>query len=141
VSNARAVAIAGSAVLAGLSALHVSWAGGSAWPTSDRTELAAVMAGTEQVPSARACLEVAGVLAVAAAVVGGAGGRRPAAQVARLAVAGGFLVRGTAGLSGATGRLVPWEPTPRFRQLDRRYYSPLCLAISASALASLRPPG
>jgi hypothetical protein len=99
------------------------------------------MAGTDQVPPARACLEVAGVLAAAAAIVGGAGGRRPAAQVARIAVAGGFLVRGTAGLCGATGRLVPWQPTPRFARLDRRYYGPLCLVIAASALASLNPPG
>jgi Protein of unknown function (DUF3995) len=141
VTTTRVVSVAGSVVLAGLSALHVSWACGSSWPAPDRTELAAVVAGTDQVPSARACLEVAGVLAAAAALVGGAGGRRPAAQVARLAVAGGFLARGAAGVSGATGRLVPWQPAPRFARLDRRYYGPLCLAIAASALASLCPPG
>jgi Protein of unknown function (DUF3995) len=135
-SRPRTVPLAGATVLAGLSALHLAWAAGSAWPARSRSELSAVMAGRSEVPSPVACVVVATGLAGAAGLVGGVGGDRPVARLARAALAAGFLVRGVAGLSGNTRLLVPWTPAPRFVRLDRRYYGPLCLAIAASAARS-----
>jgi hypothetical protein len=72
----------------------------------------------------------------AAGVVGGGGGDRPVARLARAGIAAGFLVRGVAGVTGNTRLLVGWTPAPRFVRLDRRYYGPLCLAIAATAARS-----
>jgi hypothetical protein len=132
----RPVPLAGATVLAGLSALHLSWATGSVWPARSRSELSAVMAGRSEVPSPMACLVVATGLAGAAALVGGVGADRPVARLARAGIAAGFLVRGVAGLTGNTRLLVQWTPAPRFVRLDRRYYGPLCLAIAATAARS-----
>ncbi len=129
----RAAPTAGACVLAGLSLLHLSWAVGSSWPAPDRHELAEVVAGRPELPGAAACVVVGGGLAVASLLVAGAGGDRPAARLARTAVAAGFLGRGVAGLTGTTGRLVRWSPSARFARLDRRYYGPLCVAIGLAA--------
>jgi len=42
-----------------------------------------------------------------------------------------LAVRGIAGLLGRTDVLSPGSSSPRFRRLDRRYFSPLCLALAA----------
>jgi Protein of unknown function (DUF3995) len=135
VPPARAASVAGAAVLAGLSALHLAWAAGSSWPAHDRAELAQVAAGTGELPGPVPCLQVAAVLAGAAALVAGVGGDRPVARLGRAAVAAGFLTRGVAGLTGSTHRLVSWTPAERFTRLDRRYYGPLCCAIGVAAVA------
>jgi len=135
-STVRAGAVAGSAALAALSALHLAWAAGATWPMSDTTELAEVVAGIDRMPGRGPCLAVGGGLAAAAAVVAGVGGARAIARLARLAVAAGFLVRGTAGVTAQTRRLVSWTPGPRFVRLDRRYYGPLCLLIGVTAAAT-----
>jgi Protein of unknown function (DUF3995) len=132
-TRARTAPLAGATVLAGLSALHLAWAAGSAWPAGDRHELARVMAGRDEVPSTAACMVVGVGLGCAAALVAGAGRDAPAARLARAGLAAGFLARGVAGLTGTTHRLVPWTPQGRFVQLDRRYYGPLCCAIALSA--------
>jgi hypothetical protein len=132
----RAVPLAGAAVLAGLSALHLAWAAGSAWPARSRSELSAVMAGRSEVPGPVACVVVATGLAGAAGLVGGVGGDRPLARLARAGIAAGFVVRGVAGVTGNTRLLVSWTPASRFVRLDRRYYGPLCLAIAATAVRS-----
>jgi hypothetical protein len=132
---ARAASLLGAGALGGLSALHLAWAAGSSWPSSDRAELAQVTAGTDELPGPVPCLQVAAVLAGAAGLVAGVGGDRRVARFGRAAVAAGFLTRGVAGLTGNTGRLVPWTPDARFARLDRRYYGPLCCAIGLAALA------
>ena len=129
-----------SALLAGIGGLHALWGTGSAWPATDRAQLADAVAGTPEVPDAAACFAVAGVLGAAAAVVAGAGGRHRLARLARAGVAAGLLVRGLAGVSGTTRVLVPWTPSPRFQALDRRRYGPFCLALGASVAASTVGP-
>ncbi len=47
--------------------------------------------------------------------------------------------RGALGVAGRTGTIVPWSPSERFTKLDRRFYGPLCLALSAGSLSSLQP--
>jgi hypothetical protein len=131
-----AASAVGATVLAGLAALHLSWAAGSSWPATDPAALADRMAGRADPPSSTACIVVGSGLGVAAALVSGAGGRAGPARVARAAVAAGFLARGLAGITGNTRLLVPWTPNERFVRLDRRYYGPLCLAVATSAALS-----
>lgn len=126
----------GASLLAGAAALHVVWGRGSSWPAADRRALADVVAGTEEVPDARACLAVATLLAGAAGTVAA----RPAGPVGRTArgcIAAVLAVRGLTGLTGTTGLLVPWTPSIRFVELDRRCHGPLCLAIAALVASDL----
>lgn len=123
--------------LAGLAGLHALWGTGSAWPASDRRRLAAVIAGTDDVPPAAACFAVAGALSVAAALVAGVGGGS-LGRTGRAGVATVLLGRGLAGVTGQTRRLVPWSPSPRFVRLDRRAYGPLCLVLGAASARSAR---
>ena len=133
---ARIPAITAAALIAAASAVHALWGTGSSWPTQDRRELADLVAGTDDVPDRAACFAVATVLAGAAAVVGwapdGSGGR-----AGRACVGGVFALRGVAGLTGSTGRLVPWTPSRRFVERDRRYSGPLCVTIAALVAVDL----
>lgn len=124
------------AVLAAIAVLHALWAAGAAWPAGDRRQLADAVAGTEDMPPPGACLAVAVALSAAAALVAGAGGQRRPVRLARTGVAVGLLVRGVAGVTGATGLLVPWAPSASFQALDRRWYGPLCLGLGSSVALS-----
>jgi len=126
----RALSVTGAALIAGASAMHAVWGTGSAWPARDRRELADLVVGTQEFPDTSACFTVATLLAGAAAVVArGAGG--PRGRASRACIAGVFAIRGVAGLTGSTRWLVPWTPSDRFADWDRRYYGPLCVAIAA----------
>jgi hypothetical protein len=127
--------------LLGLAGLHVAWASGSSWPAGDRAELADLMAGRAggSVPSPAQCLAVATLLTSASALVAGRPRRLP--RLRRIGAAGvttALGVRGACGMAGRTDLVSPGSTSPRFRRLDRRYYSPLCLALAAGALASAR---
>jgi hypothetical protein len=127
--------------LVGIAGLHGLWAGGSAWPAPDRDTLANVVAGRDggAVRSAAACVSVAALLAIAAAFVAGQPRRLPQLQRTGTGAAGvavALAVRGSCGLAGRTDRISPGSTSPRFRQLDRRYYSPLCLSLAAAAASS-----
>jgi hypothetical protein len=135
-ARTRILPLAGATMLAGLSALHLTWATGSSFPASDGRRLAELVAGTADVPSAHACVVMGVGLGAASALVAGVGGDRRVARCGRRAVAAGFLARGLAGLTGNTHRLVPWTPAATFVRLDRRYYGPLCLAVAAAAVSS-----
>ncbi|WP_395296399.1 DUF3995 domain-containing protein [Kitasatospora hibisci] len=123
--------------LAGAGVLHAVWAV-SPWPLRTSAELAdAVVGRGDRMPSAAACLAVAGALGVAAYLVGAEAGVLPAAGPARVRRAGVrtvsavLLARGAGGLLlsglGSGGR------SARFRRLDVRAYSPLCLALGGGA--------
>jgi hypothetical protein len=135
---ARILPAAGAGALAALSALHLAWAAGSTWPMADGRALADVAAGSAEMPGRADCVVVGSGLAVAATLVAGVGGARRPVRLARAAIAAGFLVRGLAGLTGQTRRLVSWTPGAHFQRLDRRYYGPLCLLLSAAAASSAR---
>jgi hypothetical protein len=131
-------AVTASGVLFGLAGLHAVWGAGSAWPFPGRRELADAVVGTAEVPGPAACFAVSGALAVAGALVAGWPSRRPLLR--RLGVAGAVGVlagRGALGLSGQTRLVSPASTSETFSRLDRRVYSPLCLALaSASALSA-----
>ncbi len=91
-------------------------------------------------PDGAACLIVAAGLAVAAAFVAGMGGQRRWARVARAGIASRFFLRGAAGVSGNTYRLVSWNPSSLFVVHDRRAYGPLCLMIGVAAALGIPGP-
>ena len=127
-----------SAALLAIGGLHAVWAGGSSWPTRGDDALAeAAGGGRSHTPSE--CLAVTGLLTTASAVVAGRPRRAPRLQrAAAAAVVGVLAARGTFGLAGRTDLLSPGATSARFRALDRRYYSPLCLALAATALPATR---
>ncbi|MFJ8627180.1 DUF3995 domain-containing protein [Kitasatospora sp. NPDC093550] len=136
-----AVRVAGAVVAGALGAtgaLHAVWAV-TPWPLKTPEEFADVVVGAgEGVPPAAACVAVAGLLGTAAYLVGAEAGVLPEAGPERLrragvrTVAGVMLARGVGGLALFGGVL---ERSERFRRMDRRYYSPLCLALGAGAAA------
>ena len=127
--------------LLAIGAMHVVWATGSPWPMKDRRLLTDAVVGSEddQPPPPSACLTVAGLLGTAAALV--AGRPRSVPRLSRLGAAGVVAVlttRGALGLAGRTDIVSPGSSSERFRQLDRRVYSPLCLTLAALATPALR---
>jgi hypothetical protein len=106
---------------------------------ASREELSDAVVGRESgpFPSPSQCLAVAGALKVAALCVAWPGGRPRAIRrgVARLSVLALFC-RGTLGMLGRTDVLSPGSSSPRFRGLDRRLYSPICLTLALLASPS-----
>jgi hypothetical protein len=132
----------GAAGLAAIASLHVVWATGSAWPLEHRDALADAVIGRAEgeVPSPAACLAVAGLLGAAASLVGGWPAGKP--RVRRAGVTGVVVTLSTRaglGLTGHTDLLSPGSNSRRFRELDRRIYSPLCLALALLALPAAAP--
>ena len=125
--------------LAGFGVLHAAWGLGVSWPFRDRAALADAVIGRADVPPPAACWAVAGALGAAAAVV--AGRPRRLFRVSRIATAGASVTlagRGLLGLAGKTDIVSPGSSSRRFRELDRRIYSPLCLALALLALPGAR---
>ncbi|MFF2076248.1 DUF3995 domain-containing protein [Kitasatospora sp. NPDC058162] len=134
----KAAGVVVSAGLAVTGALHAVWVV-TPWPLRTPEEFADTVVGTgEGVPPAAACLAVAGLLGTASYLVAAEAGVLPALGPRQLrragvrTVAGGLLARGLGG-PVVFGRLS--ERSARFRRLNVRYYSPLCVALGAGAAA------
>ena len=126
--------------LLGIGALHALWATGSPWPMSDRKELADAVAGLKDSdpPSSAACLAVTGLLGTGAAFVAGHPRRAPAlSRIGSAGVVAVLSTRGALGMAGHTDIVSPGSVSKRFRRLDRRFYSPLCLTLAALALPAV----
>jgi hypothetical protein len=126
--------------LLGVGVLHVVWATGSFRPMGDNQQLTDAVVGTDnpEPPSRTACLAVAALLTTAAALVDGH--PRSAPALSRIGTAGVVAVlatRGGLGLAGRTDLVSPGSTSQRFRRLDRRVYSPFCLALAALALPAV----
>jgi hypothetical protein len=131
---ARLVSATTAAALASLGGLHLAWATGSSFPFIDRTALADSVVGTNQVPSSGACVAVAAALFSGAVLVGGVPGT--GTRIRRIGLVGLTAVlagRGGLGLVGRTDLVSPGSSSVAFRRLDRRIYSPLCLALAAGS--------
>lgn len=138
-NGSRVSTSAASAGLLGLAGLHVAWGLGSTWPLPDRASFADAVVGTEDVPPPAACFAVAGALGLAAALVGGR--PRRVASLRRVGAGGVVAVlaaRGVIGVFGLTDLISTGSTSPRFRGLDRRYYGPLCLSLSALSAPAIR---
>ena len=135
----RVATRAAAGALAGLAGLHAAWGLGASWPLGDRTALADAIAGRREVPPPGACWAVAGSLGTAAMLV--AGRPRVFPRLRRAGAAGVVVtltVRGALGLADRTDAVSPGSTSRRFRELDRRYYSPLCLILAGLALPAVR---
>jgi len=119
--------------LLGLAGLHAAWGSGRAIPFTDQATLTEAVVGSRRMPSPASCFAVATALVAAAGLVE-LSPTVPVARVGALGVATVLGVRGTLGLAGRTDLVSPGSTSTRFRRLDRRLYSPLCLALSAGAL-------
>jgi uncharacterized protein DUF3995 len=134
-ATAPRLAAGGFALLAGL---HLVWATGSTWPAADAGAISGRPATAS--PGPLACVAVAGLLSAAAALVTGHPRGRPAlARAGSAGVTATFTLRGAFGLAGRTDLLSPGSTSPRFRELDRRYYAPLCLTLAALSAPAVRP--
>lgn len=127
--------------LLALAALHAYWGLGGVWPGHDRKSCARAVAGfrgIDRMPPPVACFAVT-VALLAAASLALVLGRPPTTALMRLAGMGAalvFLARGIAGFTPAWRRLTPELP---FARNDRRFFSPLCLAIGTGfAILALR---
>ncbi len=134
------IALSMSAVLTLIAGLHVYWGIGGVWPGTDEASLARSVTGfrgAKQMPSPAASLAVAACLVLAALWPSALAGLFATPFAPAGLVAGAvmlsliFLARGTAGYLPAWRRLTPEEP---FATNDRRYFSPLCLALGAGFL-------
>ena len=130
--------LATSVVLGGLGVLHVAWGRGSTFPFTSRDELNDAVIGSARPPSRGACYSIAALLAIGASSV--ASSALGASGLVRWAAGGVAMVLGSRGALGLAGRtdIVSRDSTSdRFRRLDRRAFSPLCLALAAGAARSL----
>lgn len=137
------LAIALSTVVYALAGVHAYWGFGGFWPAANPENLARAAVGTpgiRRMPTPASCFVVAALLAAIASWPLFAAGLLPEAwpswlaQLAGAGIAAVFLGRGVAGYTEAWRRRFPEQP---FATLDRRYYSPLCLALGAGFLALL----
>jgi len=142
VSSIAAVVAAGS--LVAVSGLHVYWLLGGVFPAARREDLGPTVVGGPPgmaMPPAAATLVVAGLFFVAGLVPLAASGvvtlglSAGLVRAATLGLAGVFLARGLYGYIDAKVR--PSTVGTPFEALNRRVYSPLCLALSALTLVSL----
>ncbi len=124
--------------LLALAAVHANWARGSSWPLPDRRRLAWTVVGSEQMPSAAACLAVTALLTVAAGLVAGLPRRAP--RLGRLGVAGVVAILAARGVVGAFGLMPGQRVSEAFVCWDRRLYSPLCLLLAGLCAAGSPPP-
>lgn len=125
-----------------IAVVHALWGAKIWWPITDETALARTVVGQtgiEKMPSGLSCFLVAGALGVGALAPWAALNFLPLPEQAGVfgrylaaAFAAVFLLRGLAGYSGPFSRHFSEEP---FRSLDRRFYSPLCLAFGAGFTA------
>jgi hypothetical protein len=113
-----------SAALLAISGLHVAWGLGASWPRIDREPAGSM-----------ACFAVAGLLGVAAGLVAGRPRRAPRlSRHGARAVTGVLATRGAFGMAGRTDLLASGASSERFRSMDRRVYSPVCLTLAALSL-------
>jgi hypothetical protein len=129
-----------AAILAALAALHVAWGWGSSFPFRNRDDLADAVVGSSTVPGPAACWAVAGALTTGAILVADVGPQPP--RVRRpllLGVSSALGLRGLLGWAGKTETIAPGSNSERFVQLDRRIYSPLCIALALGSLAARQP--
>lgn len=137
IGTARNLGVGG---LLAVAAVHANWAAGSSWPLTNRRKLARAVVGSEEMPSATACLAVAALLAVAAGLVAGFPRRAPRlGRLGAISVAAVLAARGLVGAVGLTPGLIMPEQrvSEAFARWDRRLYSPLCLLLAGLCAAGI----
>lgn len=125
--------------LTAVGGLHLIWASGSSWPAKNRRRLASATVGNSAaMPDAAATAVVAGAALVGGAITAGALGEGRLAIVARRLIATALLARAVVGGDTALKALGLRPADKRFRELDARYYRPLCVVLGIAALIGSR---
>jgi hypothetical protein len=135
----RLLRLATPAALLGIGVLHGMWGRGSTFPFTSRDRLNDTVIGRAATPSPAACYGVAGLLTAASALV--AGLPAPRSRLRRAGVCTVAVVlgaRAALGFSGKTELVSPGSVSTRFKRMDKRVFSPLCLALAVGAASSLR---
>lgn len=134
------VSVATALGLGAAAALHFAWARGSTWPRETDEELADLVVGKQPMPPPAASAAVGVALtgaAISVVIAGHAGPERRLGALARIGsrvTARALRARGIGGLVMASaGLATSGDATEEFRRMDQRFYSPLCLALSAGA--------
>jgi Protein of unknown function (DUF3995) len=129
-------------VLGGVAGLHLAWGLGSSFPFTDRQDLAEAVIGRTTVPGPLPCVGVAAALLLATSVIEDRPvWPPPQRRLALVGVTGVLGLRGVLGLAGKTSVVSPGSDARRFRDLDRRFYGPLCVALAVGAFRARRCPG
>jgi hypothetical protein len=135
-----AIALALTIIIAAIAALHAYWAAGGLWPGTTAAELANTVVGIplmRTMPAPRLSALVATMIAGGAAwplLLAPLVSRYIAPELAALgsgALAAVFLLRGLAGFTPLMTKRHTAEP---FASYNRKYYSPLCLALGVGFL-------
>jgi hypothetical protein len=135
-----AIALILTLIVAAIALLHAYWATGGLWPGRTAAELADIVVGNPRMrgpSSPRLTAIVAAMIAAAAAwplLLSPLVSRYIAPELAllgSLGLAAVFLLRGMAGFTPWMARRHSAEP---FATYNRKYYSPLCLALGAGFL-------
>lgn len=140
IGTARNLGVGG---LLAVATVHATWATGSSWPLADRRRLARTVYGSDEMPSATACLAVSTLLTVGAGLV--AGFPRRVHRLGRVGAVGVVAVLSARGVVGAVGLmpgimsgLMPEQRvSEEFARWDRRLYSPFCLLLAGLCAAGI----
>ncbi len=135
----RTARAATTTTLLGIGALHALWGTGATFPFKDRDRLNDTVIGRSATPSPTACYAVAGLLTAASALV--AGLPTPWGRLRRsgvCVVSAMLAARAVLGFANKTELVSPGSVSATFRRMDKRVYSPLCLALTLGAASSLR---
>ncbi|MFF3026391.1 DUF3995 domain-containing protein [Microbacterium sp. NPDC057944] len=125
--------------LTAVGGLHLIWASGSSWPAKNRRRLASATVGNAAaMPDAAATAVVAGAALAGGAVSAGALGEGRMAVVVRRLIATALLARAIVGGEVALKALGLPPADKRFRELDKRYYRPLCAVLGIATLIGSR---
>jgi hypothetical protein len=135
-----AIALALTIIVAAIGILHAYWAAGGLWPGTSPAELSNIVVGNPRardMPAPRLTALVTAMIAGVAAwplLLSPLVSRHLAPELAAAgtwAIAAVFLLRGVAGLTPWMAKRHAAEP---FASYNRKYYSPLCLALGAGFL-------
>jgi hypothetical protein len=125
--------------LLAIGGLHAAWGTGSTFPFRTRDELNDTVIGRRATPSPVACYGVAGLLTAASALVAGSPANDSRIRRAGVRTVAAVLgTRAALGFARKTDLVSPGSVSPRFRQMDKRVFSPLCLVLAIGAASSLR---
>ena len=134
-------ALVASGTLWALAGLHVYWGRGGHWPAKTEAGLVATVVGVapnQRMPGLGACLVVAALLGIAASLPPMLHWIAPFSSLARIGILSAAAVLGLRGLAGFFDRrLRPAIIGLPYDRLNRRVYSPLCLALAAALAVSV----
>ena len=131
------------AVLVAIAGLHAYWGTGGRWPAKDEAALAGLVIGKtpgKRMPPPLACFAVAVAILIGTCLIAAASYGQVQGLLGRLLAFAYCIFTAVFVLRGLAGYLPKlWAPsieTPFFA-LNRRYYSPLCLALGAGLIFNL----